>query len=81
VSADHDAGFWRIAVRDHGAGVDPATLEKIFEPFEHATASRQPTAGLGLAICRAIVERHGGRIWAELPDPGLTVYLTLPDLS
>jgi signal transduction histidine kinase len=81
VSAEKQAEFWRIGVRDHGVGVDPATLEKIFEPFEHATAGAQ-SAGLGLTIGRAIIERHGGRIWAELPeDAGLVVYFTLPEQS
>jgi light-regulated signal transduction histidine kinase (bacteriophytochrome) len=65
-----------LSVSDNGPGVEAADLERIFQPFErlHGQGS-----GLGLAACRAIVECHGGKIWAEAATPyGLDVRFTLP---
>jgi two-component system, LuxR family, sensor kinase FixL len=68
------AGGVRGAVIDSGPGVAPADVERIFEPFE----SRRPAGmGMGLTISRAIVEAHGGRLWAEAGAPG-TFRFTLP---
>ena len=73
VTADAHAEGWLFAVRDNGPEVDGADLERMFQPFA------RPSGRLGLAICREIVERHGGRIWAECPPAtGCTVYFTLP---
>ena len=70
---------WLFTVRDNGPGVETALLESIFMPFERLPGKPRPGAGLGLAICRAIVERHGGRIWAESqPEGGVTFCFTLP---
>jgi chemotaxis family two-component system sensor kinase Cph1 len=70
---------WLFAVQDNGPGVETAYLEGIFKPFERLHGKKQPGAGLGLTICREIVERHGGTIWAESqPESGLTVLFTLP---
>jgi signal transduction histidine kinase len=52
-----------VAVCDNGPGIESSLTEKIFRPFEKISA--KPGAGLGLTICRKIVERHGGRMWAE----------------
>ena len=58
---------WRIEVRDSGSGVDAARLHKLFD----AGASDKPGGmGVGLSICRAIVEAHGGRLWAETGTSG-----------
>lgn len=67
--------FW---VRDNGPGIDPQYLEKIFELFEKLDMTKEGT-GAGLAICRRILEEHGGRIWAESKvGQGTTFYFTLP---
>jgi len=72
----------RVAVRDTGCGIDPGDLERIFEKFRQAgdTLTEKPKGtGLGLPICRQIVERHGGRIWAEsVPGEGSGFLFTLP---
>ena len=60
--ADGEATF---IVRDNGVGIDPTYSEQIFEPFRRLHGRRYPGNGLGLAICRRIVERSGGRIWLE----------------
>jgi signal transduction histidine kinase len=73
----------RVEVSDTGVGIEPAFLQKIFEPFEQASATRGHRfggLGLGLAIARAIVDLHGGRIWAESdgPNRGSTFVVEFP---
>jgi signal transduction histidine kinase len=73
-------GSWEIAVADNGIGIDPARAERVFEMFarEHRHLQYAGT-GMGLAISRRIVERHGGRLWVEPnPDGGSVFRLTLP---
>ncbi|HEY3081414.1 MAG TPA: ATP-binding protein [Chloroflexota bacterium] len=73
VAVRPEAALARISVSDHGIGVPPEALERVFEPFgraPNAEASQVPGMGLGLFICRSIVERHGGRMWAESPGEG-----------
>ncbi|HXO95235.1 MAG TPA: ATP-binding protein, partial [Chthoniobacterales bacterium] len=66
----------RVAVRDSGPGLDPASLEHLFDAFYTTKSSGM---GMGLSICRSIIESHGGRIWAEANVPqGATVQFTLP---
>jgi PAS domain S-box-containing protein len=69
-------GGVEFAVADHGAGIPPAVLERIFEPF---VTTKAQGLGLGLAICRSIVEAHGGRLWAtNNADRGATLHCELP---
>lgn len=64
-----------VEVRDNGPGILPEELEAIFMPFQRGRGtSSAPGAGLGLAICKRIVERHGGRIWAENAVAGGAVF-------
>lgn len=79
ITAERRAEEWLFAVRDNGPGVEPAHLESVFEPFVRLHGTHRAGPGLGLAICRVIVERHGGRIWAESPaGAGAAFLFTLP---
>jgi signal transduction histidine kinase len=79
VSCEEVAGEMRFAVTDTGSGINPADVDKIFDPFWQARGSDHVGAGLGLAIVKAIVEQHHGRIWVESKlGVGTTVAFVLP---
>jgi signal transduction histidine kinase len=80
MTARDEGNAVRIAVRDEGSGIPADKLESIFEPFVKVDGgeTKQRGAGLGLFLCRAIVQQHGGRIWAESSPRGTTVAFTLP---
>ena len=66
----------KVAVTDCGTGLSGDNLDKIFQPFY---TSKKDGLGIGLSICRSIVEAHGGRLWAENNNgTGATFYFTLP---
>lgn len=73
-------GECRFAVKDNGQGIPRDSLQEIFEPLKRLHGSDIPGSGLGLALCRTVVDRHGGRIWVESDGEGRgsTFYFTLP---
>jgi signal transduction histidine kinase len=80
IGADRCDAGWVFRVQDNGAGIEPDDLELIFQPFRRSGRSRESGSGIGLALCRRIIERHGGRIWCEPgPDGGAVFLFTVPD--
>ncbi len=77
VSALRDSAEWVVTVRDNGRGVDADQATKIFAMFSRAD-QEVDGAGIGLAVCRRIVEAHGGRIWVESAGAGSAFRFTLP---
>lgn len=82
VEATHRDNYWLFSVIDNGIGVDPADRDRIFEMLQRGSGhDKYSGLGLGLAMCKRIVERHGGKIWVEsAPGQGSSFRFTLPEL-
>lgn len=80
VSVEREEAFWKFCVQDNGIGIEPQYREEVFGIFKRLHArDRYPGAGLGLSLCKKIVENHGGRVWVEeAPGRGSRFYFTLP---
>ncbi len=79
VGAERQGAMWKIAIEDNGMGIEPEWFERIFQPMQRRHGMEIAGSGIGLATCKKIVTRAGGRIWVESEiGSGSTFFFTLP---
>ena len=80
IEAQNTSLAWLFSVRDNGIGIEKDALDRIFNMFQRLhTQEEYPGNGMGLALCKRIIEQHGGKIWARSkPNRGTIIYFTIP---